>query len=208
VVLLLYCISAFRCHVLRVPERRGGDWARVPRIRDRRAGRVRPRSGPRARCGRGFPLIYASQRRRGSTRDAPRRQGTGPCRSTRQNCVRSWYGTAGEAARASAASSSCPCGSVPTSNTPIRSATGGAKCACSPWPERESTSCQCQWWKRTGTNPSHPSASPLNRIVCLLRNCSWGGGHSIVPPEDSLCSANGQVLACGRLRGASIHRAK
>ena len=74
----------------RVPERRGGDWARVPRIRDRRAGRVRPRSGPRARCGRGFALKYASRRRRGFPRGAPRRQGTGPCRSTRQNCVRSW----------------------------------------------------------------------------------------------------------------------
>jgi hypothetical protein len=179
------------CCMTRVPERRGGDWARVPRIRDRRAGRVRPRSGPRARCGRGFALKYASRRRRKFPRGAPRRQGTGPCRSTRQNCVRSWNGTA---ARASAAS--------------IRSATGGAKCACSPWTEWKSTSRQCQWWKRTGTNPSHPSASPLNRIVCLLRNCSWGGGLSIVPPEDSLCSANGQVLACGRLRGASIHRAK
>ena len=59
-----------------------------------------------------------------------------------------------------------------------------------------------------GSKPISPSASPLNRIVCLLRNCSWGGGRSTVPPEDSYCSAYGQVLACGRLRGASIHRAK
>jgi hypothetical protein len=184
------------CCMTRVPERRGGDWARVPRIRDRRAGRVRPRSGPRARCGRGFALKYASRRRREFPRGAPRRQGTGPCSSTRQ------CGLAMEAGRAERTTTR---GRAHTSTTTSRA-------TCHPQTReawgRKTKSTSCQRWKRTGTSPSHPSASPLNRIVCLLRNCSWGGGLSLVPPEDSFCSAYGQVLACGRLRGASIHRAK
>jgi hypothetical protein len=204
------------------------------------AVRVRPPLGPRARCGRGFALMYASRRRRGFPRDAPRRQGTGPCRSTRQIWMRGWDGLTG-GTRPRDASASGTASSVRTARTLRRCATTRERSTASRCPETSSTS--CQRWKRTGTSPSHPSASPLNRNVSQLKELHlWEAVESVVPPEKSFCFAPGaspgmqdrsesvgrtmtssgllpdafwvtpartcQVADCGRLRGASIHRAK
>ena len=206
-VLLLYCIRLPRAAVTCRECRDGlsGDWARVPLM----GGRVRPSPSPRARCGRRFALMYASRRRRGSARGAHRRQGTGPCGSTRQN-----WGRNGERQRGE-----------PT--VAWSRATAAARRAESRWRSTEPTS--CQRWKRTGSIPSHPSASPLNpRCVsvskerqlgrrrygsCRLKNscvpASGPAGAALDRP--AACSSSldvSQVADCGRLRGASIHRAK
>ena len=77
-----------------------------------------------------------------------------------------------------------------------------------------------------GNKPISPLSVAAEPHCVSVKNCSWGGGASI-PPEDASCSRlstaaavsarsaarkdllqGSQVAACGRLRGASIHRAK
>ena len=196
-----------------MPEREPRPLGSSGACGDRKAGHVQPSLGPHARCGRGFALMYASRRHGGCPRGAPRRQGTGPCSSTRQIGLerrgdRQERGTTDQSAHAST-----------TFRRTARRAGPMAACEKTNWTS-------CQRWKRTGTSPSHPSASPLNRIV-LSNELQLGRRSTKYRPKDSSCCASvaavtvpapsaasgapsdiSQVADCGRLRGASIHRAK
>ncbi len=59
-----------------------------------------------------------------------------------------------------------------------------------------------------GNKPISPLSVAAEPHCVSVKELQLGRRTFKVPPEVSLCSANGQVLACGRLRGASIHRAK
>jgi hypothetical protein len=192
------------CWVTQVPERRGGYWARVPRIRDRKAGHVRPRSGPRALRERVRPEVRletpsrvpAGRATASGHRAVPKHEAK-LCEERKREYGRSDEGERGEYNLSVWLGTRQQHGdSVRHGLRDLRTLAVTGKVDMVPMVEAN------------GSKPISPSASPLNRIVCLLRNCSWGGGRSTVPPEDSFCSAYGQVLACGRLRGASIHRAK
>jgi hypothetical protein len=184
---------------------------------------VRPSRGPRARCGKGFVLKYASRRRRGWSRGAPRRQGTGQYAGTRQDGEKSGIDRREAATRTEKARRTDSSTSTASPSSPY--ARSRARRSAAPRPWRNTTS--CQRWKRTGTSPSHPSASPLNHVV-LIKELQLGRRplHSyrlkillvLSPGTIGGCPGTvgrvtgsadiSQVADCGRLRGASIHRAK
>jgi hypothetical protein len=59
-----------------------------------------------------------------------------------------------------------------------------------------------------GSKPISPLSVAAEPHCVSIKELQLGRRSFNSPPEDSFCSAYGQVLACGRLRGASIHRAK
>ena len=139
---------------------------------------VRPSHGPRARCGKGFALRYASRRRRGWLRGAPRCQGTGRDSGTRQHWKKTETDRRETATRTDQREPS-------TATVPCPSAASRAHRRATPGPARNTTS--CQRWKRTGTSPSHPSASPLNHVV-LVKELQLGRRLTLLPPEDSVAA--------------------